>query len=388
MTRHDSVSVLHIVDHLGFGGVQTILKGLFELERQNQRIFLLALRRSEQEVSIDHPNVCVYPDHRRFTIGSIRRIVELVRKHRIQIIHCHLFRAQVFGYLAARMLGRGAVKLVFHEHGSAVAMESGGWFERFAFQWFQTLAATRADAHIAISHYAAQSLTHVSQGRVQDPVVIHNPTRKVADASTLTAVNRASARKALGIPAGAFVVGMVARIVRRKGWRDFLAAISLLSEKLPLFFLIAGDGPEFHEMKAELVLRNLEQRGRVLGYLENTEPVYRALDCFVMPSHWEAAGLAHIEAQSFAIPVVACNVSGLNETVHENVDCLLCRPADPEDMAEKIERLMTDRDLRDRISVAGRQNAEQCSIENYVERLDTLYRRLLGKPSGASLYAH
>ena len=266
--------------------------------------------------------------------------------------------------------------MVFHEHGSAVRIESGSALERFAYKWFQTLAAPRVDAHIAISLFVARSLAEIAHGRVRNPIVLYNPTRNIPAALELT--DRAMAKQSLGVPAGAFVVGMVARIIRRKGWRDFLAAVSLLAKNYPLFFLIAGDGPEYWEMKSEIAAAGLEQNGRALGYVDNTESIYRALDCFVMPSHWEAAGLSHIEAQSFSIPVVACNVSGLNETVRENVNCLLCCPNDPEDMAEKIALLMTDHDLRNRIAQAGRLNAESYSIERYAAQLDALYRQLTG----------
>ena len=326
----------------------------------------------------------VYPDAGRFSAGPLNIIFKMVRQHRIEVLHCHMFRSQVFGYLVARILGRTAVKLIFHEHGTAVAMDSGSRLSNVAFRLFQTAAAPRVDLHIAVSRFVEESLVELTHGRIQESIVLYNPARRLAHASELTSSYRARVREDLGVPANAFVVGMATRIIRRKGWRDVLAAISLLAERYPIFFLIAGDGPEFLEMTSEISARNLDRRGRALCYLENLTGLYAALDCFVMASHWEPAGLSHLEAQYLSVPVVACNVPGLNETVQANVNCMMCRPNDPEDMAEKIAFLIAEPVVRRCIAEAGRMNAERFSIERYTYELNALYSELArGKDRGS-----
>ena len=247
---------------------------------------------------------------------------------------------------------------------------------KIAYGLFQTIAAVRVDAHVAISEFVEKSLIELTRGRIQKSVVIYNPVRSVANTSKVESSDRVKARQELKVPPDAFVVGMVARIVRRKGWLDFLAALSLLADRYPIFFLIAGNGPEFKQMTIEMRARNLDRRGRALGYVEELADIYAALDCFVMASHWEGAGLSHLEAQHFSIAVVACNVLGLKETVQENVNCLMCRSNDPEDMAKKIELLITNPSLRQKIAKAGRTNAERYSTTRYAHLLNALYSQI------------
>lgn len=371
------VAVLHIVDSLEFGGVQTILKTLFEFQKENSRTHLLALRSTDSQVRINHPNVVVYPNAGRFSIGPLNLILKMVREHRIEVLHCHLIRSQVFGYLIARMFGRAGISLIFHEHGTAVAIDDGNRLSRIAFNLFQAAAATRVDLHIAISRFVEKSLFEIVRGRLKASVVLYNPARRLVQDCDLTSSFRAHAREELGVPADAFVVGMAARILERKGWRDFLAATSLLAERYPVFFLLAGDGQEFPEMTSEICARNLGRQGRALGYLADLTSLYAALDCFVMASHWEPAGLSHLEAQYFSVPVVGSNVPGFDETVQPNVNCIMFRPGDPGDMAEKIATLITDSGVRRRIAEGGRMNAERYSIECYTRDLNALYREIV-----------
>ena len=373
----DKVAVLHIVDSLNFGGTQTILKSLFEAQTENRHIFLLALRETARIVSIGHPNVHVFPSSGRFSLRPIWNILKLVKTHHIQILHCHLFRSEVFGYLAARLLRGHTIKLVFHDHGSAIAMESGSRLERFAFCCFHYLAAPRVDLHIAISQFVQQSLMALTFQRMRNSVVIYNPVRKMGCPEKIQPEHRVQLKESWGIPQGRFVLGIASRITRDKGWRNFLAAVSILTENFPLFFLVAGNGPEFACLQAEIVSKNLLDLGRVLGYVENLADFYSVLDCFVMPSLREGAGLAHLEAQYFAVPIVACNIPGLNETVQDQINCLLCRPNDPQDMADKIRQLITRLDLRDRIGRAGQENARCFAIEIYRQQLEALYSALV-----------
>ena len=371
------VSILHIVDSLDFGGTQTILKSLFEAQTDNRHIFLLTLRKTNRLVSINHPNVHIFPSPSRFSLQPIGYILNLVKDHQIQILHCHLFRSEVFGYLAVRLLRGHNIKLVFHDHGSAIAMEGGSRFERFAFCCFHILAAPKVDLHIAISQFVQQSLMALTFHRMRKSVVLYNPVRKMGCPEKIQPEHRARLKESFGIPQGRFVLGIASRITRDKGWRDFLAAVSILAEEFPLFFLVAGNGPEFACLQTEIISKNLLDLGRVLGYVGNLADFYSVLDCFVMSSLREGAGLAHLEAQYFAVPVVVCNIPGLNETIQDQINCLLCRPNDPQDMADKIRLLLIRHDLRDRIGRAGQENARRFAIESYIQQLEALYSSLV-----------
>ena len=53
----NKIRVLHIIDHLGFGGAQAVVKGIFETQKDNKNIFSYSLRNKNQNLNVDHPNV-------------------------------------------------------------------------------------------------------------------------------------------------------------------------------------------------------------------------------------------------------------------------------------------------------------------------------------------
>jgi glycosyltransferase involved in cell wall biosynthesis len=194
----------------------------------------------------------------------------------------------------------------------------------------------------------------------------------------------AALRRELGVPDGAFVVGFASRLVERKGWRDFLEALTRIDPSIPLYFLVAGDGDDRELAVAHVREHGLAARGRLLGRIAWMGRFYQALDCFVMPSHWEPHGLAHLEAQAFGVPVIVSDVPGLGGTVHAERDALLCAPGDSAALAHCIERVARDPSLRARLVAAGLENASRFTMEAFAARLDEIYasrRETIGEKS-------
>lgn len=124
-----SGDVLHLVDSLGLGGTQTILKDYFESRSGDRTVHLYALRKVPRQTVIAHSNVQVNSSASRFSIAPLFHLRRLVRERGIGILHCHLFRAQVFGFLL-KALFFPRITLVFHEHGRAVGREGESAWRR------------------------------------------------------------------------------------------------------------------------------------------------------------------------------------------------------------------------------------------------------------------
>ena len=110
------MKVLHIIDTFWLGGAQTLLKSYFEAERENFDIHLFSLRRTVPSISVEHKNVSCYRSHSRYSPGPLRALTNIIKKRDIDVLHCHLPRSQVFGYLVKRLFQPNII-LVFHEHG-------------------------------------------------------------------------------------------------------------------------------------------------------------------------------------------------------------------------------------------------------------------------------
>jgi glycosyltransferase involved in cell wall biosynthesis len=361
--------VLHVVDTLAIGGAQTILRDYFESRPEDAGMFLYVLRASGEQTRIAHPGVRVNPSSRRFSMAPLNELRRFVVEHGIEVVHCHLFRAQVFGYLL-RALYFPKLALIFHEHGRAVGREGESALEASMFKWFLRLAWRRVDWFICISEHTRASLIGLVPGASGRSSVVSNPIPVYPrDGRDLP---REAARVELGIPDEAFVVGFASRLVERKGWRDLLEAMKLLQD-LPVLCFIAGDGEDRRNAEAAIRDMALESRVRILGHIHWMPRFYRSLDCFVMPSRWEPHGLAHLEAQSFGIPVIVSDVPGLSATVHASLDALLFPQQDTQRLAAHIRTLATDPALRAKLAAAGRANAASYTMASFSERLANIH---------------
>ena len=375
--------VLHVVDSLGPGGAQTILKVYLEdvvaRGANGDSHSLYALRRVPNELSIAGADVTIDSSPGRYSLGPLLRLWRLVRARRIRVLHCHLFRAQALGYLLKRLV-EPRMGLVFHEHGRVIGTEGESALERLAFRILLQLARSQVDCFVCISGHVRDKLLEVIPMVAERAIVVANPipTRAGCEAQ----VDAEAPRREVDIPVGAFVVGFAGRLVGRKGWRDFLVAMKLLSARIPIFFLVTGDGPDRDAVREAIVTLGLGQRGRMLGHVQQKDmgSFYRRLDCLAMPSHWEPHGLAHLEAQSYGVPVVVSDVPGLNATVHTDEDALLFPAGDAAALAEKILLIALDGVLRFRLSSGGKVNAARFSVDAFARRLDVIYAALCSTP--------
>ena len=117
---------------------------------------------------------------------------------------------------------------------------------------------------------------------------------------------------------------------------------------------------------------------RLLEYVptDSLRYLYRGAYCLVFPSLYEGFGLPPIEAMNFGCPVVTSNASCLPEVCGNAA--LYVDPYDVRDIKAKLEEILGDKALRDRLAIAGRQVANNFSMENYLKRLHGAYIKALG----------
>jgi len=372
--------VLHVIDSLGLGGAQVILKDYFESRTMLGADHIYGLRTVEGAIEIRHPGAGVNASPSRLSMAPLRKLRDIVCQRQIDILHCHLFRAQVFGFLV-KALYFPRIVLIFHEHGRVVGREGEPWSESVAFRVFLRTVWRRVDRFVCISEHTRACLLRIIPGADRRAIVVSNPIRLPRDRQSNEQV--AALRSELGVPAGSFCVGFAARLVERKGWRAFLQAIQMLVSRLPVFFLLAGDGEDRQRAESTVSALGLADRGRVMGHVMQMDRYYPALDCFVMPSLWEPHGLAHLEAQSHGIPVVVSDVPGLNETVHAELDALLFEAGNPSSLAGQVLRIATDAPLRSRLGQAGFANVAGRTMDSFASRLEQIYYDALASRADA-----
>ena len=150
----------------------------------------------------------------------------------------------------------------------------------------------------------------------------------------------------------------VGRLIHRKGLQFFVeAAKRVVKERGDALFVIVGDGPLRSNLIAHLVGINMSGNFLFLGDVkENILPtLYNCADVFVLPSVQEGQGIALLEAQASAKPVVAFNVGGVREAVREGESGLLVERGNSSLLAEAILTLLSDSSLRRKMGASGRE---------------------------------
>ncbi|MDO1446129.1 glycosyltransferase family 4 protein [Rhodocytophaga aerolata] len=173
------------------------------------------------------------------------------------------------------------------------------------------------------------------------------------------------ARKQLGLPADAFVAGILGRIDPDKGQEYLIKALPLLLKKnKEIHVVIVGEESRGDTRKYPQYLQNLVQELNVGKFVhfrpftEQTEVAFAALNIFVMASSLgETYGMVTVEAMASGIPVIGTNSGGTPELLDFGKAGLLVPPKDPDALAAAIEKLMTDKLLWEELRTTASQRA-------------------------------
>ncbi len=202
------------------------------------------------------------------------------------------------------------------------------------------------------------------------------------DLSMFQPIDRGDARRTIGYGPGRLVL-FVGRLERLKGVEVAIRALALLRDRRhdDVRLLILGedsrDGDESEKDRLKAVATALGVRDRIdfLGSVAHHELpfFYSAADVCVMPSYSESFGLVGLEAQACGTPVVGSDVSGLRSVIRDEVSGYLIDGHDPATYAERIGRLLDDRELAQQMGRRGRLLAQRFSWTRTADRLQELF---------------
>jgi len=177
------------------------------------------------------------------------------------------------------------------------------------------------------------------------------------------------------------IVLFVGRLIPRKGLSYLIKAAKIVvKEQQETLFVIVGNGPLRTRLVADSETAGLSGNFVFLGDVSEKDltQLYDCTDVFAFPSIQEGQGLALLEAQSSAKPVVAFNVSGVAEAVKDRETGLLVKPGSSEDLAEAILKLLSDERLRLKMGNKGREFVRRnLSWDVCAQRMLNVYREAL-----------
>lgn len=304
------LKVLHVITGLGIGGAEQQLRLLLRHLPVQGRVVTLtnpgpvALGIEADGTPVTHLGMTGNRD-----LGALPRLARLIREGGYDLVHTHLYRACVYGRLAARL--GGVRRVIATEHSLGESQIEGRPLSTGTRALY--LASERlGTSTVAVSASVARRLAAwgVAPDRIQ---VVPNGIETGRFAFVPRA--RRLTRGVLGIPEDAFVVGGVGRLAPGKRFDRLIRAVASVPEAR---LLLVGDGERREELRA--VARECGAAGRVLFFGACEDPpldgpagpmlpeLLAAMDVFVSTSPDETFGLAVVEALAAGLPVlyVAC----------------------------------------------------------------------------------
>ncbi|MBV6404490.1 MAG: glycosyltransferase [Flavobacteriales bacterium] len=308
--------------------------------------------------------------------GAYRRIKQLIREFKPDIVHTHAAKAGAVGRMAAAELGVKAIVHTFHGH---VFHSYFGPVRTAMYKNIERFLARRSSRIIAISERQKQELVDEHRICPGDKVSVIPLGFDLSRFREDRAHKRAFFRKVYGVADDEIAIAIVGRLVPIKNHDLFLEAIAAVARRTQrrVRAFIVGDGEERERLEArarELGL-SLAAGPRFNGHgfghgatgeamvpratltftswIKEVDIVYAGADLVVLTSLNEGTPVSLIEAQASDRAVVTTQVGGVENVVQRDRSALLCPPGDLAAMTEAILRVVEDDALRDHMGGQG-----------------------------------
>jgi len=371
--------VLQVLPELNEGGVE---RGTLDLARYLVREGWTALVASaggsaEAELKEAGATCLRLPLHSKNPFimrANIRRLQRLIREHGVQLVHA---RSRAPGWSAFYAARRCKVPFVTTFHG--VYQGSEGLFKRR----YNAIMA-RGERVIAISDFVAEHI----RARYQVPperlrVIYRGVDIGAFDPQAVGEERRAALAERWRLPAGAKVVMLPGRVVRRKGHTLLLRAIERLQRRNFVCLMVgeveAGSYP--NEVEGLIGAMGLREVVRMVGACDDMPAALLMADVVVAPSTLapEPFGRVSVEAQAMGKPVIVTDIGGLGETLMPAATGWLVPPDDVDELTRALQlALAMPDDARARLATRARRFvARNFTLEQMGRSTLAVYRELL-----------
>ena len=311
-----------------------------------------------------------------FQLGACGRFVVTVLRVRPRVVHVKTssgvnFYQNALFVLIARLFGRKVV-LQLHSGGFPRFFDDAGWLG----QRLIRIGLGMPHMLVALSEGWAQYFRQRAPGAVV--AVVGNAV------STKDYRNAAANRAGLGIPADRTALLFVGTRTRNldvdKGLPELIRATAIVRRRRPELLLVVA-GPLSHTAELEASLGAAGDGWLSLGLVppEQKPTVFRSVDLFALPSHYENMPNSLLEAMASGLAAIATPVGAIPEMVAHEESGLLVPLRDEHELAERIERLVADPSLRRRLGErAASTAAREYDFAVLEQRLRDVYVRVGG----------
>jgi len=368
-------NILLYIETSGPGGAETVLLDIARNVDRNQFNPIVVIHKSKwlHKQLLEHNiDTKIITSNRAWDLSFLVKLVKYSRQFKIDLIHSHLFGANLYSCLAGLIL-KIPVITTFHNE-----LFLAGGSERYI-SLKNLLIRKLSSKMVFVADYMKRDYLNTAKYSPKKMLTIYNG----IDLDKLnTDADISDFRKELGLQDNDLLVGHVANLRPPKGHRYLIETAGKVCKIFPKikFLLIGeeGDGKikrEIEELIAEL---GLNENIKLLGFREDVHRLLHLIDIFVLSSISEGLPLSVVEAMAASKPIVATDVGGLSEIVVNDRNGYLVKAKNPSALAEKISVLIKNKELRIDMGKAGRKIVEEkFSLKTMIDNYQNLYEKLI-----------
>lgn len=369
------IKILHLTTDSKIAGAEKLLLEITDHYDRNRYELLFCtikskgdfhkelLKRNQINLSLDCRNTF-------HVLKAIYRLVNILRRENIDILHTHLYHATILGNVVAKMFRVPLV--IMTRHYSDLMYLYGSRLDRI----LDKFASYNANHIIAISQGVKRTLVELDAIDSSKITIISNGI-SVINCQKLDDSDGIDLKQELGID-NSKIVGAVSSLHLRKGHQYLIeAAAKVCEQRSDIKFLIVGDGQLNKQLQLLSHRLNLSKNIIFTGYRKDVYGLISIMDILVQPSIEEGFGIAILEAMAMGKPVIGTAVGGIPEIIKNGINGILVPPKDPLSIYQAIQRLLNNPDEAKRMGCAGKDIVQNnFSVSNMVKKYEELYENL------------
>lgn len=368
--------ILHVVDSLEYGGLERLVLDLTTAQlKQGHQVKVFSILHTGgycKDVEAAGVPVIQGDKSRGFDLTVLKKLRAASVGADCDVVHAHNFVPTYYSATAMLACGPRKPTLVSTCH------DMGGRLSNRRLRWIYGWALGRT-ARISMVSQGVHD-QYLSSGLVNP-----NKTQTIINSVDVerfrnTPERRQHARRTLGLADDELVIGNVARLVDFKNHRMLIDVVPELVKTFPkLKVVIIGYGELEGTLREQVRQMGLEQHVLLTGKRSDVADMLPGFDVYCVPSLTEGLPIALLEACASALPVVATNVGGNAEVIHDQENGLVIPAGNADALRSALATLLASASLRDSYAKAADQWVRtHASIDVLYRAYDRFYRQAMG----------
>jgi glycosyltransferase involved in cell wall biosynthesis len=375
---HMRLNLLFVIDNLQFGGGERVFAQIIKgLPPEKYKIFLASCPGKQFHQAIETRWFQFFPTDfsKRLNFSLISRLLKIIKKHEINIVHGQGARAEFHARIASWLAGKS-------KYVSTIAMPVEGFdvgpVRKKIYTLFDRFSEKFVDRFLVVSDVLRDKMIRGHGIPAEKVIKIYNGIE--IDHYTPQGQNgsRERIRNEFNIGRDTLFIGAIGRLVWQKGFEHLVQAMQeVLKEIPPTKVLIVGEGPLRNDLEGLARKLKIERDIIFAGFRKDVEGILSAIDVLVVPSLLEGFPMITLEGMAVAKPIIATRIDGIKEQIVDAESGILIPPGDPDAIAEAILRLNADKELAQSLGLEGRRRVEkEFTVERMVSETEKVYQSL------------